>query len=142
MFILFILFSNSSNSVFISIFFFRFSIRFFLSFIFTWGENRTFMTLVFCISSHYLYFLKFSTPSLNFEFHSNPSQSRQTKKPRWLDFHEQKLSDIRPKISYISVILECQNSNTPLKKHQKSINAELVKWYRNPKHSTLMAELV
>ena len=62
-------------------------------------------------------------------------------KPRWLDFHKQKLSDIRRKISYISVILQCQNSNTPLTKHQKSINAKLVKWYRNTKHSTLMAKL-
>ena len=43
-------------------------------------------------------------------------------KPRWLDFYERKINNIRQKISYISVILQCQNSNTPLTKHQKSIN--------------------
>ena len=62
-------------------------------------------------------------------------------KPRWLEFHEQKINNIKRKISYISVILQCQNSNTPLTKHQKSINAKLVKWYRNTKHSTLMVKL-
>ena len=62
-------------------------------------------------------------------------------KPRWLDFHEQKINNTRRKISYISVIMQCQNSNTPLTKHQKSINAKLMKWYRNTKHLTLMAKL-
>ena len=62
-------------------------------------------------------------------------------KPRWLDFHEQKINNIRRKISYISVILQCRDSNTPLTKHQKSINTKLVKWYRNTKHSTLMAKI-
>ena len=61
--------------------------------------------------------------------------------PRWLNFHEQKINNIRRKISYISVIMQCQNSNTPLTKHQKSINAKLMKWYRNAKHLTLMAKL-
>ena len=38
--------------------------------------------------------------------------------------------------------MQCQNSNTPLTKHQKSINGKLVKWYCNTKHLTLMAKLV
>ena len=70
----------------------------------------------------------------------NTKADKQTK-PRWLDFHEQKINNIRRKISYISVILQCRNSNTPLTKHQKSIITKLVKWYRNTKHSTLMAKL-
>ena len=70
----------------------------------------------------------------------NNKAEKQTK-PRWLDFHQQKINNIRRKISDISVILQCRNSNTPLTKHQKSINAKLVKWYRNTKHSTLMAKL-
>ena len=37
--------------------------------------------------------------------------------------------------------MQCQNSNTPLTKHQKSINAKLMKWYSNTKHLTLMATL-
>ena len=37
--------------------------------------------------------------------------------------------------------MQCQNSSTPLTKHQKSINAKLMKWYRNTKHLTLMAKL-
>ena len=37
--------------------------------------------------------------------------------------------------------MQCQNSNTPLTKHQKTINAKLMKWYRNTKHLTLMAKL-
>ena len=71
----------------------------------------------------------------------NNKAEKQTK-PRWLDFHQQKINNIRRKISDISVILQCRNSNTPLTKHQKSINAKLVKWYCNTKHSTLMAKLV
>ena len=39
-------------------------------------------------------------------------------------------------------MMQCQNSNTPLTKHQKSINGKLVKWYCNTKHLTLMAKLV
>ena len=37
--------------------------------------------------------------------------------------------------------MQCQNSNTPLTKHQKSINARLMKRYCNTKHLTLMAKL-
>ena len=43
-------------------------------------------------------------------------------KPRWLDFHEQKINNIRRKISYILVIMQCQNSNTPLTKKTPKIN--------------------
>ena len=61
------------------------------------------------------------------------------KNARRLDFHEQKIINIQRKILYISIILQCQNSNAPQTKHQKSINAKLMKWYRNTKESTLMA---
>ena len=70
----------------------------------------------------------------------NTKADKQTK-PRWLDFHEQKMNNIRRKISYISVLMQCQNSNTPLTKHQNSIKAKLMKWYRNTKYLTLMAKL-
>ena len=62
-------------------------------------------------------------------------------KPRWLIVHEQKINNIRRKISYISVILHCQNNNTPLTKHQETIKVKLKKWYRNIKHVTLNAKL-
>ena len=55
--------------------------------------------------------------SLNDE---NTKADKRTKL-RWLDFHEQRINNIKPNISYISVILQCQNSNTALTKHQKSI---------------------
>ena len=45
------------------------------------------------------------------------------------------------RLSFISVIIQCQNSNAPLTKHQKSIDAKLMKWYCNTKHLTLMAKL-
>ena len=62
-------------------------------------------------------------------------------KLRWLDFHDQKINNIRQKTSYISVILQYGNSNTPLTKHQKSINAKLMKWYHKSKHITFIAKL-
>ena len=35
----------------------------------------------------------------------------------------------------------CQNSNTPQTKHQKSVNAKLMKWYCKAKHLTLTKKL-
>ena len=35
----------------------------------------------------------------------------------------------------------CQNSNTPQTKHQKSVNAKLMKWYCKAKHVTLTKKL-
>ena len=46
-------------------------------------------------------------------------------KSRWLIIHQQKINNIRRKISYISVILRCQNSTTPLTKHQETIKVKL-----------------
>ena len=62
-------------------------------------------------------------------------------KPRCLIIHEQKINNITRKISYISVILHCQNNNTPLTKHQETTTVKLEKWYRNIKHVTLNAKL-
>ena len=64
-------------------------------------------------------------------------QPKKQMKPRWLIVHEQKINNIRRKISYISVILHCQNNNTPLTKHQETIKPKFKKWYRNIKHVTL-----
>ena len=68
-------------------------------------------------------------------------QPKKQMKPRWFIVHEQKINNIRRKISYISVILHCQNNNTPLTKHQETIKVKLKKWYRNIKHVTLNAKL-
>ena len=62
-------------------------------------------------------------------------------KPRCLIIHEQKINNITRKISYISVILHCQNNNTPLNKHQETMKVKFKKWYRNIKHVTLNAKL-
>ena len=62
-------------------------------------------------------------------------------KPRCLIIHEQKINNITRKISYISVILHCQNNNTPLTKHQETMKVKFKKWYRNIKHVTLNAKL-
>ena len=51
------------------------------------------------------------------------------------------IKNIRRKISYTSVIMLCQNSNTPQTKHQKSVNAKLMKWYCKAKHLTLTKKL-
>ena len=48
-------------------------------------------------------------------------------KSRWLIIHQQKINNIRRKISYISVILHCQNNNTPLTKHQETMKVKLKK---------------
>ena len=62
-------------------------------------------------------------------------------KPRWLIIHELKINNIRHKISYISVIIYCQNNNTPLTKHQETIKVKLKKWYKNIKYVILNAKL-
>ena len=56
-------------------------------------------------------------------------QPKKQMKPRWLIIHELKINNIRHKISYISVIIYCQNNNTPLTKHQETIKVKLKKWY-------------
>ena len=62
-------------------------------------------------------------------------QPKKQMKPRWLIVHEQKINNIRRKISFISVIFHCQSNSTPLIKHQETIKVKLKKWYRNIKTS-------
>ena len=54
-------------------------------------------------------------------------QPKKQMKSRGLIIHEQKINNIRRKISYISVILHCQNNNTPLTKHQETMKVKLKK---------------
>ena len=65
--------------------------------------------------------------------HNQLKENPQTKKkkPKWLEFQQQKVNSIRPKISYINLILQCHNHNTHLIKHQEKIQLKLKKWYRN-----------
>ena len=73
--------------------------------------------------------------------HNQLKENPQTKKkPRWLEFQQQKVNSIRRKISYINLILQCRNHNTYLTKHQEKIQLKLKKWYCNTKTSTLISK--
>ena len=60
--------------------------------------------------------------------------------PRWRVFLEQKINNIRRKLSFVTLILKCQDDATPLTKHQLSISNKLKKWYRNTKTRTLRSQ--
>ena len=56
-------------------------------------------------------------------------------KSRWLIIREEKINNIRRKISYISVIPHCQYNNTPLTKHQETMKVKLKKMvYKHKTH--------
>ena len=55
--------------------------------------------------------------------HNQLKENPQTKKkPRRLEFQQQKVNSIRRRISYINLILQCRNHNTHLTKHQEKYN--------------------
>ena len=60
--------------------------------------------------------------------HNQLNENPQTKKkPRWLEFQQQKVNSIRWKISYLNLILQCRNHNTRLAKHREKIQLKLKK---------------
>ena len=74
--------------------------------------------------------------------HNQLNENPQTKKkPRWLEFQQQKVNSIRWKISYLNLIYQCRNHNTRLTKHREKIQWKLKKQYCNTKTSTLISKV-
>ena len=67
--------------------------------------------------------------------------ARKTETPRWQKIIEEKINNLRRKISLISVVEECQKKSIQLTKHQLTIRAKLKRWYGNTKQQTLSAQL-
>ena len=61
--------------------------------------------------------------------------------PNWQKFLEEKINNIRRKISFITLITTSQNSSTQLTKHQLTIRSKLKRWYGNTKQHTLLSKL-
>ena len=66
--------------------------------------------------------------------------ARVSKIPTWQKIIEEKINNLRRKISYILVVLECEK-NAKFTKHQLAIKAKLKRWYGNTKEQTLTAQL-
>ena len=61
--------------------------------------------------------------------------------PKWTRIIEDKINNIRRKISYTSVILEAQEKCKELTKHQLTIKMKLKRWYGNTKRQSLLSHL-
>ena len=54
---------------------------------------------------------------------------------------EEKINNIRRKISFITLITNSQNGSAESTKHQLTIKAKLKRWYGNAKRHTLLSKL-
>ena len=67
--------------------------------------------------------------------------AQKSKIPTWQNIIEEKINNLRRKISYILVVLECEKNGIQFTKHQLAIKAKLKRWYDNTKEQTLTAQL-
>ena len=61
--------------------------------------------------------------------------------PNWQIHLEEKINNIRRKISFITLNTNSQNGSAELTKHQLTIKAKLKRWYGNTKRHTLLSKL-
>ena len=65
------------------------------------------------------------------------SIAKDKRTPNWQIHLEEKINNIRRKISFITLITNSQNGYAELTKHQLTIKAKLKRWYGNTKGDTL-----
>ena len=61
--------------------------------------------------------------------------------PNWKIHLEEKINNIRRKISFITLIANSQNCCVESTKHQLTIKAKMKRWYGNTKQNTLLSKL-
>ena len=71
--------------------------------------------------------------------HKRPG--RKPKKPGWITNLETKVEQLRRKISFVTVMMECQNKNQ-FTRHQMNLKRKLQKWFGNTKPKTLNYRLL
>ena len=62
--------------------------------------------------------------------------------PNWQIHLEEKINNIRRKLSFITLITDSQNGSAELTKHQLTIKVKLKRWYGNTKRHTLLSKLL
>ena len=65
----------------------------------------------------------------------------ESKKPAWRSVMEERINNIRRKISFIMVIVNGRRDSTEFTPHQLTIKAKLKRWYGNTKQTTLLSKV-